>query len=247
VRLTQVFANLLNNGCKYTPPGGTVAISAERQDSDAVITVEDDGVGIPQDRLESVFEMFEQLDRTLAHSQGGLGIGLPLVRRLVQMHGGMVQAKSAGAGHGSRFIVRLPLVEAAAMPAITVAAPEAPAPNRRILVVDDNEDAAASMAMLLRIGGHEVHTAHDGAKALLAAEEHRPEVVLLDIGLPVLNGYEVCDRLRAASWGKAMTIVALTGFGQAEDQRKARDAGFDAHVVKPASQAAIEALLRGAK
>jgi PAS domain S-box-containing protein len=243
-RLTQVFANLLHNSCKYTPAGGTVSVIAERQEGDFVVTVEDNGVGIPPDRLETVFGMFEQLDRTLAHSQGGLGLGLPLVRHLVQMHGGMVQAKSPGAGLGSRFIVRLPLADPAAMPALAAPSSEAPVPARRILVVDDNRDAASALAMMLRMGSHEVHVAHDGAQALEAAEQHRPEVVLLDIGLPLLNGYEVCMRMRDATWGKAMTIIALTGWGQAEDQRKSREAGFDSHLVKPASHAAIEALLR---
>ena len=243
-RLTQVFANLLINSCKYTPTGGSVAISAERHESDVVVTVEDNGIGIPPDRLETVFEMFEQLDGSLERARGGLGIGLPLVRRLVQMHGGMVQAKSAGRDLGSRFIVRLPIVEPSQLPVLATPPEETPTPSRRVLVVDDNSDAASALAILLRLGGHEVLTAADGAEALEAAEKHRPQLVLLDIGLPRLNGYEVCRAIRSQPWGKAITLVALSGWGQAEDRRRAEEAGFNAHLVKPASYPAIDALLR---
>ena len=243
-RLTQVFANLLNNSCKYTNPGGKITVTAERHGSDAVVTVADNGIGIPQDKLQSIFDMFTQIDQSVERSQGGLGIGLTLVQRLVRMHGGTVEARSAGAGLGSQFVVRLPIVidgQEAATPMQTAA--EGRMPTHRILVVDDNQDSAASLAMLLQITGHETYTAHDGAAAFEAAEKHRPDVVLLDIGLPALNGYEVCRRLRNQPWGKKIVIIALTGWGQEEDRRKSREAGFDGHLVKPVDYAALLTLL----
>jgi signal transduction histidine kinase/ActR/RegA family two-component response regulator len=244
-RLTQVFANLLSNACKYTPRGGLITLSAERQDGEVVVAVEDNGIGIPRERLDGIFGLFEQVDRS-ARSQGGLGIGLTLVRRLVQMHGGMVHAESAGSGRGSRFIVRLPAVNEARTPAHAApAAEEKPAAAaRRILVVDDNRDAAFTLAALLRISGHEVHMAHDGAEALAIAEKMRPDLLVLDIGMPVLNGHEVCRRLRAEPWGADATVVALTGWGQDDDRARSREAGFDYHFVKPVNFAALDELLR---
>jgi len=243
-RLAQVFGNLLNNSCKYTPPGGTIRVTAERRGAEVVVGVQDTGSGIPPDRLDSIFEMFTQVDRELERSQGGLGIGLTLVKRLVEMHGGSVEARSAGEGRGSEFVVRLPVL---------VGAPEAvsPAPSaseetlqsRRILIVDDNEDAAESLAMLLSITGNETHMAHDGVAAIAAVEHHRPDVVLLDIGLPGLNGYEVCRRLRREPWGKHVVVIALTGWGQEEDRRKSQEAGFDGHLVKPVDYNALLELL----
>jgi PAS domain S-box-containing protein len=242
VRLGQVFGNLLNNSCKYTEPGGTITVRVERQDDEAVVTVEDTGAGIPPDRIDSIFDMFTQIERSREQAQGGLGIGLTLVRRLVQMHGGTIEASSAGEGKGSQFVVRLPIVHE---PATAVAAAVAPReiPPRRILVVDDNQDAAASLSMLLELDGHQIIAAHDGAAAYEAAETHRPEVVLLDIGLPVLDGYEVCRRIRQEPWGRGILLVALTGWGQAEDRHRTRDAGFDAHLVKPVSYDALLTLL----
>jgi PAS domain S-box-containing protein len=243
VRLAQVFGNLLNNSYKYTSPGGKVTVTTERQGSEAVVTVEDTGYGISPDKLDSIFEMFSQVDRSLERSRGGLGIGLTLVRRLVQMHGGSVEARSAGEGRGSQFVVRLPIVEAGEAPALAPAAIQQPTPARHILVVDDNRDAASSLALLLEINGHQTYTAHDGAAAFEAAERHRPEVVLLDIGLPILNGYEVCRRIREQPWGKDMLLIALTGWGQDEDRLRSHDAGFDDHLVKPVDYAALAALI----
>lgn len=244
VRLAEVFANLLNNACKYTEPGGKIWLHAERQGSDVVVTVKDNGVGIPPDRLGSIFEMFMQVDRSLERSQGGLGIGLTLVKRLVEMHGGSVEARSEGSGKGCEFVVRLPLIvdrpKAHKRPDLT----EKPqAAGRRILVVDDNQDSAESLAMLLRIAGNETHTAYDGEDAIIAVEKFKPEVVLLDIGLPKLNGYDACRRIRQESWGKNIVLVALTGWGQEEDRRRSKDAGFDDHMVKPVDLAALTKLL----
>ena len=239
VRLSQVFGNLLNNSSKYTEPGGTITVTTARETGDAVIVVEDTGVGIPADQLENVFDMFSQLDRSGKSSQGGLGIGLTLVRRLVQMHGGSVEARSAGAGQGSAFVVRLPIEEVAATDEPEVL--KRPTQARRILVVDDNRDAAESLSMLLSITGHETAMAHDGAAAYESADRERPDVVLLDLGLPTLSGYEVCRRIRQQPWGREMFVIALTGWGQDEDRQKTREAGFDGHLVKPV---AYDALLR---
>ena len=239
VRLSQVFGNLLNNSCKYSDPGGTITVTTARDGGDAVITVDDSGVGIPPDKLESIFDMFTQLDRAGASSQGGLGIGLTLVRRLVQLHGGSVEARSAGAGKGSAFVVRVPIED---VPEVAAAeAASRPTHARRILVVDDNRDAAESLSMLLSITGHETTMAHDGGAASEYAERDRPDVVLLDIGLPTLSGYEVCRRIRQQPWGRQMFVIALTGWGQEEDRQKTREAGFDGHLVKPV---AYDSLLR---
>lgn len=245
VRLTQVFDNLLNNSCKYTPPGGTIRVTVQRDGQSAVATVTDTGIGIPHDKLASIFDMFAQVDRTLEQSQGGLGIGLTLVKRLVEMHGGLVEAQSAGEGQGSAFVVRLPVAPGVAAQAGQAAASETQTSSarHRILVVDDNEDSADSLALLLQLTGHQVFTAHDGPDALDAAEQHRPDVVLLDIGLPVLNGYDVCRRIREQPWGQTMVLVALTGWGQDEDRRRSQDAGFDDHLVKPVDHTRLLALL----
>jgi PAS domain S-box-containing protein len=233
-RLTQVFNNILNNACKYTEPGGRVWLTVTPSGDHVVVSIKDTGLGIPSDKLDSVFEMFTQIDRTLEWSQGGLGIGLTLVKRLVELHDGSVAALSDGPGQGSEFIVRLPvLVEAAeAAPPGPTAGPTHTA-ARRILVVDDNTDAATSLSMLLRITGNETCTAHDGQEAVRVAETFLPDVVLLDIGLPVLNGFEVCRRIREQPWGQEMFLIALTGWGQETDRRKSKDAGFDHHMVKP--------------
>ena len=252
VRLTQVFDNLLNNSCKYTAPGGKITVKAERHGADAVVTVSDTGTGIPPDKLDSIFEMFTQVDRPLERSLGGLGIGLTLVKRLVEMHGGSVEARSAGEGRGSEFVVRLPsATQNAEAAAPEPATPEPVTPGaaaaRRILVVDDNRDAATSLAMLLQITGNETHLAHDGLAAYEAMEKVRPELVLLDIGLPTLNGYDVCRRAREQAWGREMVIIALTGWGQEEDRRKSQEAGFDGHLVKPVDYAALLSLLGSLK
>jgi CheY-like chemotaxis protein len=233
-RLAQVFGNLLNNSCKYTRPEGIVSLSAKRVGDEVVVTVKDNGAGIPQDKLHSIFDMFMQIDGTSAQSQGGLGIGLTLVKRLTEMHGGSIEARSAGKGQGSEFIVRLPILN---RPATEMHSGRDVAsgskPQRRVLVVDDNQDSADSLAMLLEITGNKTYLAHDGVEAFKAIEEYRPEVVLLDIGLPGLDGHEVCRRVREKPWGKDIVLIALTGWGQEDDRRKSERAGFNGHLVKP--------------
>ncbi|MES2938698.1 MAG: ATP-binding protein [Pseudomonadota bacterium] len=235
-RLCQIIANLLNNAAKYTPDGGRIAVTATRQDGFAVITVTDSGVGIPESLLPRVFDMFAQVDGSAERSQGGLGIGLALVRQLVEMHGGEVEAESHGPGTGSRFTVRLR--ESAALPAAEAgadASPLHPDTERgvRVLVVDDNVDSAETMAQFLGILGYETLTAHDGLAAVSAAESFRPDVVVLDIGLPHLNGHEAAKRIRQGPGGGDMLLVALSGWGQSEDRQKSKEAGFDRHFVKP--------------
>jgi PAS domain S-box-containing protein len=243
-RLAQVFGNLLNNSCKYTAPGGTIRVTVERLGSDVVVTVKDTGIGIPSDKLDSIFDMFTQVDRSLERSQGGLGIGLTLVKRLVEMHGGSIAARSAGEGQGSEFVVRLPILSGASKKVtLEPTAAQELSRTHRILVVDDNKDSAVSLAMLLKITGNETYTAHDGVQAIEAVEKHRPEVVLLDIGLPGLSGHDVCRRIREQSWGKDLVVIALTGWGQEEDLRKSQEAGFDGHLVKPVDYVALVELL----
>jgi PAS domain S-box-containing protein len=233
-RLSQVFSNLLNNACKYTEGGGHVWLSATRQGDEVRVSVKDTGLGIPAEMLGGIFEFFSQLDGSLERSQGGLGIGLTLASRLVEMHGGTIQAHSEGPGRGSEFVVHLPIAaEAARDREGEVMDDSGKSPSRRVLVVDDNQDSAMSMAMLLKMSGHETQMAHDGQKAIEVAETFRPEVVLLDIGLPKINGYEACRQIREQAWGRDMTLVAVTGWGQESDRKKSREAGFDHHMVKP--------------
>jgi signal transduction histidine kinase/PAS domain-containing protein/ActR/RegA family two-component response regulator len=251
VRLAQVFNNLMNNACKYTDPGGHVWLSAERHGEEVVVRVRDTGLGIPSERLRNIFDMFHQVNRSIERRQGGLGIGLSLVRRLVELHGGSVLANSEGPGHGSEFVVRLPILKPASesarppqprmrlLPSRAVAA----GGPRRALVVDDNVDSADSLATLLRVSGHEAVVAHDGVEAVEAAERYRPEVVFLDIGMPRMNGYDAARRIRQESWGRGMVLVAVTGWGKDEDRRRSRDAGFDAHLVKPADTSELLRLL----
>ena len=234
-RLAQVFSNLLNNAAKYTDRGGHIWLTAERQGSDVVVSVKDTGIGIAADQLPRIFEMFSQVDRSLERSQGGLGIGLTLVKRLVEMHGGRIEARSEGLGKGAEFVVRLPVVVGASEPQAPAERDEPPAPKSslRILIVDDNRDGADSLAMLLQIMGNDTRTAHDGQEAVDVAEEFRPDVMLLDIGLPKLNGYEACRRIREQPWGRSVVLIALTGWGQEDDRRRSQEAGFDHHMVKP--------------
>jgi two-component system, chemotaxis family, CheB/CheR fusion protein len=233
-RLVQVFGNLLNNACKYTRAGGQIRIKARRLGDAAAVSVQDTGVGIPADKLASVFDMFTQLEPSLERAQGGLGIGLALVKRLVEVHGGTVEAHSEGPGRGSEFVVRLPIfLETARTETNGPALNEAPMTGHRILIVDDNRDATSSLEILLTMIGNQTRTAHDGLEAVEAAAAFRPHVVLLDISLPKLNGYDVCRHIRAQPWGKNMVLMALTGWGQAEDRRLSKEAGFDHHLVKP--------------
>jgi PAS domain S-box-containing protein len=246
VRVAQVFSNLLSNAAKYTKPGGHIRLVEDRKGSDVLVTVRDDGIGISADMLPHVFDMFSQAQRMRDQSQGGLGIGLSLVRSILELHGGSIEAKSEGVDKGSDFIVRLPLVVEPMMmpdrPALQELNPKAIAP-RRILVADDLKDSADTLAVLLRAMGHEVKTAYDGEEAVLAASIFRPEIVLLDIGMPKLNGYDACRKIRAESWGKSLCLVALTGWGQDDDRAKTEEAGFDAHLVKPADPDALIRLL----
>jgi CheY-like chemotaxis protein len=244
-RLAQVFANLLNNAAKYTEKGGQITLAVQRKAGEVVVSVQDTGVGIPAHMLPKLFEMFMQVDRSLERSQGGLGIGLSLVKRLVEMHGGSVEAHSDGPGKGSEFVVRLAVATQAEERGAPGAAGDAlvatPA-KCRILVVDDNRDSADSLAMLLRITGNEVHTARDGLEAVGAAGVFRPEVVLLDIGLPKLNGYEVGRRIRQQQ-GDGVVLIALTGWGQEEDRCRSKEAGFDYHMTKPVEFKALQKVL----
>ena len=233
-RVAQVIGNLLNNACKFMDVGGHVWLTVEEQDGEAVIRVRDRGIGIDADQLTRVFEMFTQVDTSLERSRDGLGLGLTLVKTLVELHGGRVEAHSEGLGRGSEFVVRLPVAdvsEEATTPPSLVTPP--PAVSRRVLVVDDSHDGAESLAMLLRFEGHQTWKAHDGLEAIEAADRIRPDIVLLDIGLPRMNGYEACRRIRQAPWGNTLVLVALTGWGQEDDRVRSREAGFDAHMVKP--------------
>lgn len=248
-RLSQILSNLLNNAAKYTPDGGTIELSLKREGGDAVFSVRDSGVGIPPEMLARVFDLFTQVDRSLDRSQGGLGIGLTLVRRLVELHGGTVQAASAGANQGSEFIVRLPLVESGRDLQRRRSAAEAQiidasgACVRRVLVVDDNVDAAGSLGLLLELGGHEVRIAHDGSQALAQAADFHPDVVLLDIGLPGMDGYAVAKAIRENPLLASAQLIAVSGYGQDEDRKRSHAAGFDHHLVKPVDLGALSALL----
>lgn len=247
-RLAQVLTNLLNNAAKYTDEGGQIWLSAQC-DSDAVtISVRDTGMGIPAHMLHAIFELFTQIDRTLDRSQGGLGIGLTLVRQLTEMHGGTVGAKSEGTGLGAEFTVTLPLLkEPIQMPAATDEHPQDPEWSTTILVVDDNADSADTMARLLRLSGHEVHVAYDGQSGLVAAESFRPSIILLDIGLPQMDGYEVARRLRALPSTHDALLVAMTGYGQHKDELRARQAGFDYHLIKPVEFDVLDSILAVAR
>ena len=243
VRLAQTFMNLLDNAIKYTPAGGRIGITAERRDGEVAVSVKDTGIGIPPEKLAQLFDMFYQVDRSLERSHGGLGIGLTLVRRLVEMHGGTVEARSEGADRGSEFVVRLPVLAEEPAPPPAAIQETGRAAARRILVVDDNRDSADSLSLLLQVTGHDVRTAYDGQEALVEAGRFLPDVVLLDIGMPKLNGYEAARRIRDEPWGKKMLLIAQTGWGQEEDRRRSREAGFDAHLTKPVDHLKLLKLL----
>ncbi|MDQ6626621.1 MAG: ATP-binding protein, partial [Verrucomicrobiota bacterium] len=245
-RLEQVIANLLTNAAKYTERGGKISVAAERDGDDVVLAIADNGIGIAPEMLHEIFEVFAQGERSIARSEGGLGLGLSIVRTLVEMHGGTIAARSTGLGHGSEFIVRLPAAVASAARA-TIARTEAPTAQAsraaRILVVDAHVDTAQSLARLLRARRHTIELAHDGNGALVAAETFRPDVVLLDLGLPGLDGYAVARQLRRKEEGRRATIIAISGYGQEEDRRRSAEAGIDHHLVKRVSFADLEAML----
>jgi CheY-like chemotaxis protein/two-component sensor histidine kinase len=247
-RLSQAVSNVLNNAAKYTEPGGHIELTVETVANEARLRVKDNGIGIPAEILPSVFDLFAQADRALHRAQGGLGIGLTLVKNIVEMHGGRAEAFSGGPGQGSEIVLHLPLAGApcpAGLPDSGEASPGSAAPSsRRILVVDDNVDSAESLAMLLEINGHEVRTAHDGADAVEIAGAFRPRIALLDIGLPTLDGYEVARRLRQQPEMRNAVLIALTGYGQSEDRRKSMEAGFDHHLTKPVDFEVLKALLQ---
>jgi CheY-like chemotaxis protein/anti-sigma regulatory factor (Ser/Thr protein kinase) len=243
VRLTQAVVNLLNNAAKYTPPGGRIWLSATSRGAEVEIRVRDNGRGIGRDMLEKVFDLFVQLEPANI-SMGGLGVGLALVRRVVELHGGSVQARSEGKGRGSEFIVRLPLP----IRQLRVMKPETQAGEgsihrRRVLVVDDNKDAADSLKLLLESMGQDVCTVYDGGSAVMAAQTFQPELVLMDIGMPHMSGYEVARVLRANKELSPMTLVAVTGWGQEADRQKATEFGFHHHFVKPMSEATLRGIL----
>jgi PAS domain S-box-containing protein len=242
VRLPQVFSNILNNAVKYTPPGGRIEVHVSRDGAGAVVRIRDTGIGIPAAMLDYVFELFAQVDRSYDRTGGGLGLGLTLAKRLVEMHGGSIEARSEGAGRGSEFSVRLMTTELQPRPERTDHTP-ASASRRRVLIADDNQDAAVSLAMLLKMMGHETQVVADGVAALEAAETFRPEVVLLDIGMPRLDGYATVRELRTKPWASQTLFIALTGWGQEADRQRAREAGFHHHLVKPAEPNALSALL----
>jgi len=248
VRLAQVFCNLLNNAARYTPRGGQITLSARREDDGVVVSVRDNGIGIPADMLPKVFDMFTQVDRSLERKRGGLGIGLTLVKKLVELHGGKIEARSGGTGKGCEFILWLPVPAPAVERAQPPRAPE-PAETtsdaRRVLVVDDNRDAADALAMLLQTYGHEVRVAYDGHDGVRAARTFRPDLVLMDIGLPGLNGYDAARAMRSEPWSHRVTLVALTGWGQDEDRRRSQEAGFDHHLVKPVDFDEVLQILAG--
>lgn len=245
-RLAQVFANLLNNAAKYTERNGHVRVTVEWENGRVNVSITDDGIGIPEHLLPNVFEMFTQIDRSLEKTHGGLGIGLSIAKRLVEMHDGTIEVRSEGRNKGTEFIVSMPASVSTVFEIKKGSAAEelaASSVRRRILVADDNEDSAASMAMMLEILGNEVRTANDGIEAVEAAEGFKPDIILLDIGMPELNGYDACRRIREQPWGSNIVIAAMTGWGQEEDKRLSKEAGFDHHLVKPVKLESIENLL----
>ena len=243
VRLAQVFSNLLNNAAKYTDPGGRISIAARRENHTAVVTVSDTGIGIPADALSRVFDMFAQANARDRRSKSGLGIGLALARSLIEMHGGSIMATSAGEGKGSAFVVRLPLSRGAEAGAAPTAAMPTVREMQRILIVDDNRDAANTLGGLLQMIGADVRVVYDGPAALEVLRAFRPSVVMLDLGMPGMDGYEVAQRIRAQPDLSGTTLIALTGWGEASDRRRTQEAGFQHHLVKPVDVSAMQAVL----
>ena len=244
LRLEQILVNLLTNAAKYTDAGGRISLTARHEGADIVLKVRDTGMGITPELLPRVFDLFAQGDRTMARSEGGLGIGLTLVQKLAEMHGGSVTAESEGPGKGSEFTVRLPALEepAARKSSRRGTLPRVARQSSRVLVVDDNLDNVRGLSRLLKLLGHDVQVAHDGKAAIEVARAHRPEIVLLDIGLPGMDGYEVVKRLRTEECCKDSLIIAVSGYGQPEDLRRSQEAGFDHHLVKPVDYDALMTL-----
>ena len=246
VRLEQVFSNLISNAAKYTPAGGHIRVTGERRGDEVAISVRDDGVGISPEMLPRLFQIFSQDERALERSQGGLGVGLSLVRGLLGLHGGRIEAKSDGIGKGSEFTVHLPLIvesESGSLSPRAGAEAKAVAAKCRVLIADDARDSADSLAVILAMKGHETHAAYDGEEAMTAAARLRPDVVILDIRMPKRNGYEACRWIREQPWGKAMVLIALSGWGTEDDRRRTEEAGFDHHLVKPVAPDVLFALI----
>ena len=243
VRLAQAFGNLLNNALKYTEPDGRVSLTADVDDETVTVAVKDDGIGIAAENLSCIFDLFTQADDSPERAHKGLGVGLTLAKRMVEMHDGTIEAISKGYGGGSEFVIRLPIQKVTAEPIPAATTIEHSAKPRRILIVDDNEDSAASLATLLELKGHQTYTANDGVAALSVAARTHPDVVLLDIGLPHKNGYEVCREIRRETWGEDVLIIAVTGWGQEQDRRQSEDAGFDGHLIKPIDFTALHSFL----
>jgi CheY-like chemotaxis protein/two-component sensor histidine kinase len=249
-RLAQVISNLLNNACKYTEGGGRIWLTAERDGADVVLRVRDTGIGIQQEMLPRIFDMFTQAHESLDQARGGLGIGLTLVKRLVGLHGGTITAASEGPGKGSEFTLRLPIateVPAEAPVRVEAARPTPAARGVRVLLVDDNRESADSLGILLQLSCFEVRTAYDGLEAVATAADFRPHAALLDIGLPKLNGYDVARRIRQEEWGAGIFLVAATGWGDEAAKQGSREAGFDHHLVKPMDPATLMAMLSSLK
>ncbi len=236
-RLRQIVAKLIENAAKYTGRDGCIEIGLQKVEDGAQLSVKDDGIGIPQEKLDEIFELFSKADHSLERGQDGLGLGLAIVRGLTELHGGTVEAFSAGAGAGSEFTVHLPLASPDAQPATA-------STKRRVLVVDDNRDCASSLAMMLGIMGFDTETAADGVEALRVAAAYRPDAIFLDIAMPKLNGYDACKVIREQAWGKNVVVIALTGWGQNEDREQSKEAGFDHHMVKPIELSALEPIVQ---
>ncbi len=243
VRISQIFCNLLSNAAKYTEDGGQIHLSVTPGRDEVAVAVRDNGIGVPVEEQAHIFDMFAQLNQQSPKSNGGLGIGLTLVKHLAEMHGGRVAVVSEGANRGCLFTVTLPTVPPPATIAPASLPPAAAAPGRRILVVDDNRDAARTLRLMLQRWGHSVELAHDGQEAVHLARELRPEVILMDIGMPILNGYEAARQIRSEPWGQAIQLVALSGWGQAHDRQRALDAGFNHHLVKPGTATDLQRVI----
>ena len=245
LRITQIATNLLTNAAKYTPIGGVIWLGTRFDGNSFVIYVRDNGIGLTPEMIAKIFNMFTQIESDLGRSEGGLGIGLALAKGLAELHGGRIEASSAGLGQGSEFAISLPkslIVEKPAESPRHAADGASPAVSKRILVADDNRDGAETMGMLLKLSGHQVYLAHSGAEALEVAKRERPDIAVLDIGMPDLNGYEVAERIRHEAWGERIKLIAVTGWGQAEDKRRALGAGFNHHLTKPVDPSQLEAL-----